>query len=559
MLAPTLSHSLGGSIVGGGGSTSSSSDFNGGTITNNLTINQSSLTINGTLGTANDVLIISSGSKGTTAGVSGGVLLDVTNTDGMGMQIYNNGGPRTALGGLMNILNDNYFFNEPELYIKSISTGGGHGNIRMDSPNPNFEWVETDQTAPAGKFEDDVNNDARRFNSRNAANNSFQVRAIMSHEGTFGLGNGLALAISTTGGSITLSEVHNVVLASASPTNLTITLPQISGYSHLTNNSLNMGQVYTIKKVDYSTVTVTITPAAGDTIERGSTYVLGAQDEFVTLISSNANWVTASSNRPNTSPTMTISGNYTGSVGDSTVFGNCSALGGCIYTLPAANARTGQIITFTKTDTSSQPFQVTGAGSDLVSSTQSIVMYARGQALTVQNDGGTNWWPIGNLPYSHAYLGHQEEPNSAASVATSSNTQYCPFTVTEPAFVTGMRYSCAVTGNGKIDVGIVDRGGKLLASSGATTIAGTGLQTTNFATPIAINPGVYWGAIMLNNGAGGATPTTITRYGTGGSNLGCAVETGSTGAIPANPVLTTVGSAVRQFAFEILTAGGITQ
>lgn len=48
------------------------------------------------------------------------------------------------------------------------------GSIRIDSPTPEIEMVESDQTSPAGKFELRVQDDEFEINSRNAADSSFE-------------------------------------------------------------------------------------------------------------------------------------------------------------------------------------------------------------------------------------------------------------------------------------------------------------------------------------------------------------------------------------------------
>lgn len=220
-------------------------------------------------------------------------------------------------------------------------------------------------------------------------------------------------------------------------------------------------------------------------------------------------------------------------------------------TLPSANSKIGQSLTVIKVDNSSSSVTLVTAGNDLIVTTTTLKMYAPGQRIKLVSDGQQLWIPDGPLPYQQSYLGYIAEPNTAAAVATSSNTQYCPITVTEPVWATGLRYSVGATGGAKIDAGIVAQNGAKLASSGATSIAGTGIQTTTFTSGVALLPGVYYYAITLSN-----TTATLTRFGTGGSNLGCAFETGTTGTIPTTATLTGVGAGVRQFTAGIMTAGG---
>lgn len=59
------------------------------------------------------------------------------------------------------------------LRLNDADTSGGTYSIRMDSPNPDIEFIETDQTAPAGKYELAVQGNVFQINARNAANDSF--------------------------------------------------------------------------------------------------------------------------------------------------------------------------------------------------------------------------------------------------------------------------------------------------------------------------------------------------------------------------------------------------
>jgi len=53
--------------------------------------------------------------------------------------------------------------------IKQTGTRGGAASIRIDDPNPAIEFVETDQGAPAEKYEGAVQADRLQINRRNRA------------------------------------------------------------------------------------------------------------------------------------------------------------------------------------------------------------------------------------------------------------------------------------------------------------------------------------------------------------------------------------------------------
>ena len=62
-----------------------------------------------------------------------------------------------------------------ELRIISGSSFGADYDIRIDSPNPDIELIESDQATPAGKYEIAVQGDVFQVNSRNSADNSFET------------------------------------------------------------------------------------------------------------------------------------------------------------------------------------------------------------------------------------------------------------------------------------------------------------------------------------------------------------------------------------------------
>jgi hypothetical protein len=50
-------------------------------------------------------------------------------------------------------------YDQPVLRIEQSSRVGGAASIRIDDPSPDIEFVEADQTAPAGKYEIAVQSD----------------------------------------------------------------------------------------------------------------------------------------------------------------------------------------------------------------------------------------------------------------------------------------------------------------------------------------------------------------------------------------------------------------
>jgi hypothetical protein len=64
------------------------------------------------------------------------------------------------------------------LRIKQASKRGGAASIRIDDPNPDIEFVEIGQVAPAGKYEIAVQEDELQINGRNANDSSFETIVV---------------------------------------------------------------------------------------------------------------------------------------------------------------------------------------------------------------------------------------------------------------------------------------------------------------------------------------------------------------------------------------------
>lgn len=87
---------------------------------------------------------------------------------------------------------ENSAYNQGLLWLlgNSANTGGAAYNLKVQDGNPDIEFVESDQTAPAGKYEIDVNNDNIRINGRNTAENSFDSIALFARNDKGGTGQG---------------------------------------------------------------------------------------------------------------------------------------------------------------------------------------------------------------------------------------------------------------------------------------------------------------------------------------------------------------------------------
>jgi hypothetical protein len=139
--------------------------------------------------TGRGIFIDQNGATGANLIDSGALVIDNTDNQGIALQVYTNSTQtdyRPILFYAANAANNN-----PLLQLTHMGTGGGAAHIRMDGPSPQMEFVETDQVAPAGKFEIQVQGDIFFINGRKADNSQFDpILEILRPElgGSLGIG-----------------------------------------------------------------------------------------------------------------------------------------------------------------------------------------------------------------------------------------------------------------------------------------------------------------------------------------------------------------------------------
>jgi hypothetical protein len=94
------------------------------------------------------------------------------------ISITSNEGVLESASAVLEVTATNPECNQPALRIKQASKRGGAASIRIDDPNPDIEFVETDQLAPAGKYEIAVQSDKLQINGRNANDNAFETIVV---------------------------------------------------------------------------------------------------------------------------------------------------------------------------------------------------------------------------------------------------------------------------------------------------------------------------------------------------------------------------------------------
>src|SRR3954452_21166865 len=102
------------------------------------------------------------------------------------LTITSNEGALTSASAVLEVTATNAAYNQPALRIVQAGTSGGAASIRIDDPNPDIEFVETDQVAPAGKYEIAVQSDRLQVNGRNAADSGFETLVVFVREGAGG-------------------------------------------------------------------------------------------------------------------------------------------------------------------------------------------------------------------------------------------------------------------------------------------------------------------------------------------------------------------------------------
>jgi hypothetical protein len=130
------------------------------------------------------------------------------------ISITSNEGVLNVASAVLEVSATNPDYNQPALRIRQAGERGGAASIRIDDPNPDIEFVETDQVAPAGKYEIAVQADKLQINGRNASNTGFETIAMFQRLGAggnigfrttsqFGAGQGvIAIANATVAPSI---------------------------------------------------------------------------------------------------------------------------------------------------------------------------------------------------------------------------------------------------------------------------------------------------------------------------------------------------------------------
>jgi len=102
------------------------------------------------------------------------------------ISIASNDGKLDSASAVLEVSATNPEYNQPALRIKQAGQRGGAASIRIDDPNPDIEFVETDQTPPAGKYEIAVQSDKLQINGRQNDDKGFETIFVFQRLGSGG-------------------------------------------------------------------------------------------------------------------------------------------------------------------------------------------------------------------------------------------------------------------------------------------------------------------------------------------------------------------------------------
>jgi hypothetical protein len=132
------------------------------------------------------------------------------------MSITSNEGVLDSASAVLEVTATNPEYNQPALRIKQAGTRGGAASIRIDDPNPDIELIETDQIAPAGKYEIAVQSDKLQINGRNASDTGFETIVVFQRLGAGG-NIGLRTTSQFGGGQGVIAIANASVAPTANP------------------------------------------------------------------------------------------------------------------------------------------------------------------------------------------------------------------------------------------------------------------------------------------------------------------------------------------------------
>lgn len=110
---------------------------------------------------------------GGTGPKSGAIHIDNSQNTGHALTIYSDQ-DSSVEGALLRITTDNKNFDKPTIWLINKGDSGSASGIRIDSPRPEIEFYESDETPPRGIFELRINDNRFEIGTRKASNDGFE-------------------------------------------------------------------------------------------------------------------------------------------------------------------------------------------------------------------------------------------------------------------------------------------------------------------------------------------------------------------------------------------------
>lgn len=181
------------------------------------------------------------------------------------------------------------------------------------------------------------------------------------------------------------------------------------------------------------------------------------------------------------------------------VLASCPASTNLTLTLPASASNSGFSPTIYKADSTTQTISIITTGSDLIVTTGTIIMRAKGQNLSLLADGVASYIARAPLPCDLPYIGIPNAGTTAGQSINSSNRAYfVAIYVAQPTIAYAMRLHIGGQ-SGNIDVGIYDQNLNRITSSSNTACPAPGAAVVNFLTPAVLAAGSYYLALAADN------------------------------------------------------------
>lgn len=216
--------------------------------------------------------------------------------------------------------------------------------------------------------------------------------------------------------------------------------------------------------------------------------------------------------------------------------------------LAAASTNGGQIFSISKIDKSTGIVKVQLNGTDLINATTgTLYLDAPGQYVELQSNG-VDGYIARHAPVTSGYLGDTADPNGGSAVSVLNDARCQVYTNTDFGIGTSVRFAVGAQ-SGNMDVGLYDKNGVRLASSGSTAVPAVGVAGINFTGKAYMSPGPVWICLAADN-------TTATFRCPSSSDIVGTCEIATAFPLPATLAIPGCTAAAKKFAMIATLQGG---